>query len=130
MKCATISSHTFFDPVLNPGRRMDASFGLSLAAIEQGRIDLLRQCFDDLFSRPAQARQWWTRFRQCQSWEEAEQHLLDAYGIKRTTGLPHAFLEGMRALLRRMLTENLHELEAESSKIQRQVQKLKLLLSI
>jgi hypothetical protein len=130
VKCGTISSATFFDPVLNPGYRLDASFGLSLGAIEQGRIDMLRQCFDDLFSRPAQAREWWNSFRKCKAWDEAEDHLLCVYGIKRASKaqLPMVFRQGMSALLRSLLSDNLQQLKAESQTIQVRIQQLKTLL--
>ncbi len=125
-----LSSATFFDPVLNPGYRLDEAFGLSLGAIEQGRIDMLRQCFDDLFSRPAQAREWWNSFRKCKTWDEAEDHLLCVYGIKRASKaqLPKVFRQGMSALLRSLLSDNLQQLKAESQTIQVRIQQLKTLL--
>jgi hypothetical protein len=130
MKCGTLSSSALFDPVLSPGFRLDASFGLSLGAIEQGRIDVLRQCFDDLFCRPSQAKEWWNNFRKCKTWAEAEDHLLWVYGIKRASKaqLPKAFRQGMCALLRSLLSNNLQQLEAESQTAQVQIQQLKAIL--
>jgi hypothetical protein len=130
MKCGVVSSATLFGPNLNPGHRIDASFGLSLGAIESGRIDVLRSCFDDLFTRPAYAKDWWCNFRKCKTWEEAEERLLQVYGI---TGiakekLPQKFREGMAALLRELLTENLQELQAESQVTHSRIQQLKVLL--
>lgn len=130
MKCGAISSATFFDPGLNPGYRLDASLGLSLGAIEQGRIDMLRQCFDGLFSRPAQAREWWNDFRNCTTWDEAEDRLLWVYGIKRASKakLPKVFRQGMSALLRSLLSDNLQQLKVESQTTQVRIQQLKTLL--
>jgi len=130
MKFAVVSSTTLFDPTINPGMRFDAAFGISLAAIEQGRIDLLRECFDDLFSETSRLK-WWTNFRKCKTWDEAEKHLLWAYGREQIdrAKLPVTFREGMRKLLQTLLTENLQKLETERTTLQGQIEQLQTMLN-
>lgn len=130
-KYAVISSKTLFDPVLNPAGRIDVPYGISLAAIEQGRIDLLKECFTTLFSRKQAADEWYKGLKKCKTWEEAEDHLLSAYLYRRVvdkTKLPDKFREGMKQLLRRMLADNLQLLMEDKRSIELQIEDIKKML--
>ena len=63
MRCGVVSSSVLFDRNLNPGLRLDASFGLCLGAIDQGRIDVLRACFKSLFTQERYGKVWAENFK-------------------------------------------------------------------
>jgi hypothetical protein len=130
MRSSVISSSTWFDKELNPSMRLDASHGISLAAIEQGNLDLLRQCFDYLFMRPCHARDWQHTFRKCKTRDEAANKLLAVYGIQSCAKakIPAKFRAGMFALLQRLLSHNIEQLKREAALIEQQVEQLNRLL--
>ena len=130
MKNVVISSSSIFNPILNPGKRLDAAFCMSLGAIEQGRLDLLRECFDGMFYRTQKRKEWWVSFRKATTFEEAEKILLHEYGVKPNRDLPPKFKDGMRALLRQLLSETLIELQAQQAEMLKQASVLQQMLGI
>ena len=130
MKYAIVSSCCLFDPYLNPGLRLDTALGLSVTAIERGNPEMLRDCFDKLFSRPSQAIQWQKEFRKCKSWQEAERHLFKVY-VKtiEIQSLPARFKQGGRDMLKQLLQENLKGLRDEQVQLTNQVENLEKILN-
>lgn len=129
MKSVVISSSSLFSPILNPGKRLDAAFCMSLGAVEQGRLELLRECFDGMFYRTQKRKEWWASFRKATTFEEAEKILLHEYGVKPNKDLPPKFKAGMRALLKQLLTETLTELQAQQAEMLKQAVVLQRMLS-
>jgi hypothetical protein len=137
MKHAIISSVTLFNSALNPGCRIDAAMGISLAALEQGNLDLLRSMFKHLFRSEAKGREWEANFKKVQTRQEAFDLVLEAFGVK-TTGngpdgikvlarliaLPPQFTEGLNRLVDRLLTERVEKLKEEEVQIMNDIIRL------
>ena len=127
ISCGTISSTALFDPTINPGHRLDARYGLGLAAIEEGRLELLRELFDGLIKSLKQGA-WWERFRKAKSFQQAEETLLYNYGIKNVPNLPGKFRKGMRVLLRQLLKEEIELLSKRQAEMVEQAKQLRQIL--
>lgn len=80
MKAATVSSRDLFNPKLNPGRRMDAHFGIWLAGVLSAKqnAEKLVAGMEQFFKNRSSFLEWRKRVRSCETIEAVEDAIADA----------------------------------------------------
>jgi len=129
IKCAVINARDFFDKGNNPSGRMDASYGIMLATVLSGNIDLIAEQFTDMFTSKSNYKNWCLALRKMTFIREIEEHIAHAFAsrssLKKFSPNMRKVIHKVAIQLCRQQSEQAQQAQQEIEEIVKQIQSLR-----